>query len=779
MAISAPGIGSSLDVNSIVSQLIGIDRQPLTLLSKKQASFQAKLSAMGSVKSSLSSFQSAVSGLSNATKFQVASVSSSDATVASASGSSIAVPGTYSLQVSSLAQAQKLVASGQATSNTAIGSGTLTFDFGTISGGTSTNGVYSGSSFTSNASGVKTVTIDSGNNTLAGIRDAINGASIGVTATILNDGGTSPYRLVLTQGSTGLSNSMKISVAGDAALSGLLEQNPAGTQTMTENQSAANSVFTIDGIAVSKSSNTVTDVLPGVTLNLLAKTAVGASTSLTVARDTAAITNSVTQFVNAFNQITQTLNNVSAYDATTNTAAVLNGDSSIRTIQNQIRNVLNAPIAGGNSAYSVLSEIGVSLHKGGELSLDSTKLQAAVKDHFSDIAGLFAAVGKSTDSQVTFTTATANTKPGAYAVNISQLARQGSSVGLSAVTGAASAKTTGSAAAGLTIDSTNDSLTVLLDGVSASITLTRQPYATAADLATEVQTRINAASAFTNAGASATVTNNAGVLTITSNKTGSASAASVTGGNGKTNLLGAAPTSTAGYDTSITTGSNDTLAVQLDGVTKTITLAAGNYSFTSLAAEVQGKINGATEFSSVGSAVKVTQNAGILSILSNSYGIRSSATIASGTAMAALFGGTPTATAGRDVIGTINGAAAVGAGQLLTGATGDASEGLTLVAEGVALGARGTINYSQGYAFQLDKLLTGLLGANGPVTSRTDGLSASIKSNIKSQTALSATIAANEKRYRAQYSALDTIISKLNTTSTYLTQQLAAIAKNS
>ncbi len=778
MSISAPGIGSSLDVNSIVSQLIAIDKQPLTTLTKKQASFQAKLSAMGSVKSSLSSFQSAVSGLSNITKFQAATVSSSDATVASASGSSIAVPGTYSLQVTSLAQAQKLVAPGQVTTNTAVGSGTLTFDFGTISGGSSASGKYTGASFTSNAAGVKTVTIDPGNNTLAGIRDAINGASIGVTATILNDGGTSPYRLVLTQANSGVSNSMKISVSGDAGLSELLGQDPAGTQAMTENQTAANALFSVDGIAVSKNSNTVTDVLPGVTLNLLGKTAVGASTSLTVARDTAAITASVTEFVSAFNKITETLNTVSAFDTTTNTAAVLNGDSSIRAIQTQIRNVLNAPVAGGNSAYSILSEIGVSLQKTGELTLDSTKLTAAVKDHYADIAGLFAAVGKTTDSQITYTAATANTKPGAYAVNISQLATQGSAVGLSAVTGAGSAKTTGSAVADLVINGSNDSLTVLLNGVSASISLTQQTY-TAADLATEVQTRINAASAFTNAGASATVTNNAGVLTITSNKTGSTSAASVTGGNGKTGLLGSAPTVTPGYDTAITTGLNDTLDVQLNGVNKTITLAAGNYSFDSLAAEMQGKINGATEFSSLGSAVKVIQNAGVLSILSNTYGSKSSATIAGGTAIAALFGGTPTATGGFDVIGTINGASAVGVGQLLTGAKGDASEGLTLVAEGVALGSRGTINYSQGYAYQLNQLLTGLLSSNGPVTSRTDGLSESIKSNTKSQTALSATIAANEKRYRAQYSALDTIISKLNTTSTYLTQQLAAIAKNS
>ncbi|GAA4015274.1 flagellar filament capping protein FliD [Actimicrobium antarcticum] len=782
MAISSPGIGSNLDVNSIVTQLIAIDSQPLAVLTKRQTSFQAKLSAIGSVKSALSSFQTAVSGLSDISKFQGASVSAADATIATASGSSIAVPGTYALQVTSLAQAQKLVAPGQTTSNTAIGSGTLSFDFGTISGGSATNGQYAGASFTSNASGVKTVTIDPANNTLAGIRDAINAAKIGVTATILNDGGTTPYRMVLTQASTGVSNSIKISVAGDAGLSALLGQDPAGVQALTENQTAANAEFKIDGIAVSKPSNTVTDVLPGVTLNLRGKTAAGVSTSVTVARDTAAIANSVTQFVTAYNQITQTLTNVSSYDAATKSAAVLNGDSSIRSVQNQIRDVLNAPVSGGNSAYSVLSEIGVSLQKNGSLALDSTKLQTAIDSNFSDIAGLFAAVGKSTDSQVTFTGATANTKPGAYPVTISQLARQGSAVGASGITGAGGAKTTGSAAAGLTVDGTNDSLTVLLDGVSTSISLTQQTYASADSLATEIQTQINAASAFSTAGSSATVTNNAGVLTITSNKTGSASnsAASVTGGNGKTNILGANPTVTAAYDTAITSGVNDTLDVQLDGVTKSITLAAGNYSFASIAAELQGKINGATEFSTPGLALKVTQNAGVLSILSNTYGAKSSVTIASGTALAALFGGTaPTATAGLDVIGTINGASAVGVGQLLTGATGDGSEGLTLVADGATLGARGTINYSQGYAFQLNKLLTGLLGANGPMTSRTDGINASLKSLAKSKVDLSATIAQNEKRYRAQYTALDSIISKMNTTSSYLTQQLASIAKNS
>ena len=777
MTISSPGIGSNLDVNGIVSQLVAVDSKPLTTLARREASYQSKLSAIGTVAGSLSTFQNALRGLSDITKFQGVKVSAADASIASASGSSAAVPGGYALEVTQLAQAQKLTAAGQASSGAAIGNGTLSFDFGTISGGTSSSGVYSGASFTTNASGVKTVTIDPSNNTLSGIRDAINSAKVGVTASIVNDGSNTPYRLVLTSTSTGTSNSLKISVAGDAALSTLLSQDPAGAQALTENNAAQNAQFKVDGIAVSKPSNTVVDVIAGVTLNLTAKSAPGVATTVSVTRDSAAVSNAVTQFVAAFNQISQTLADVSAYNPATKQAAVLNGDSSIRTIQTQIRNVLNAPIGGGNSAYTLLSQVGVSLQKSGQLTLDNSKLQAAVENNFSDIAGLFAAVGKTTDSLVNYVGATANTKPGAYPVNISQLARQASATGLSAISGAGSGKTVGSASAGLTIDASNDTITVQLDGITSSVALTRGVYASAAALDSNIQSQINAVAAFSGAGSAVTVSDNAGVVTIASNKTGSASAASIIGGNGKANLLGAAPTVSAGYDTAITAGSNDTLNVTLNGTAATVTIAAGNYSFASLAAALQGQLNGAAAFSAAGSAVTVMQSAGVLKITANAYGSSSNVGITGGTARAALFGGAPTLVAGLDVVGSINGATAVGVGQLLTGAVGNASEGLNLLTGGNSLGARGTVNYSQGYAFQLNQLVTGLLGSSGPVSSRTAGLNASISSIEKNKLQLQATIAANEKRYRAQFTALDTVISGLQATGSFLTQQLASLPK--
>lgn len=669
MGISSPGIGSNLDVNSIVSQLMSVEQQPLVNLSKKEASFQAQLSAIGSLKGALSTFQSAVKGLSDISKFQSMKVTAADTSVASATATGTAAPGTYSLEVTKLAQAQKLVSVGQSSSSTAIGVGTITFDFGTINLGTgsfdSTTGKYTGASFASNGTGVKTVTIDSSNNSLSGIRDAINKANIGVTASVVNDGGTSPYRLVLTDTTTGKSNSMKISVSGDAALQTLLNHDPGAApagQALSETVTAQNAEFKVDGIAITKTSNTASDVIQGVTLNL-SKTNAGSPTSITVARDSSSVIGSVGQFVYAYNQINKALTDLSSYNATTKQAGPLNGDATVRSIQAQIRGLLSTPISGGATAFTVLSQAGVSIQKDGTLAVDSTKLQSAIDNNFSDIAGLFAAVGKTSDSLASYSGSTDKTVAGSYDLNVTQLATQG--------------KTVGQSAAGLTIDATNDTLQVQLDGTTATVTLAHNVYADATALAAEIQSKINGASAFSGAGSTVTVTQSTGVLTITSARYGSGSNVSITGGNGMTNAVGVGPATTAGVD----------------------------------------------------------------------------------------------------VAGTINGTAATGAGQTLTGATGSAAEGLKIQITGGNTGSRGTVNFSKGYAYQFDKLLDSLLGTSGPISARTDGINASIKSISSQRDEISNRLADTEKRYRAQFTALDTLISSMTKTSSFLTQQLANLPK--
>ncbi len=228
--ISTQSTGTSIDINSIVSQLMQAEQTPVKRLDTKEASYQAQLTAYGSLQGSVSSLQAAVSGLAIASSLRALKATPSEARVLSATAFTTATPGNYSIEVTKLAQQQKLVAAGQTSVSSAIGTGTLSFDFGTINIGTgsfdSVTGKYTGAGFTSSGAAAKTVTIDSSNNTLSGIRDAINAANIGVTASIVNDGSTKPYRLVLTSSSTGSASSIRIS-GGDAALSALLAEDPS------------------------------------------------------------------------------------------------------------------------------------------------------------------------------------------------------------------------------------------------------------------------------------------------------------------------------------------------------------------------------------------------------------------------------------------------------------------------------------------------------------------------------------------------------------------------
>lgn len=665
MGLSSPGIGSNLDVNSIVSKLMDVERQPLDKLDQKEAAYQAQISAYGSLKGALSSFQTSLQGLKTPSRFQTLTASTSDGTVASASASSAAIPGSYALEVSKLAQPQKLAAAGQTSTIAVIGNGTLTFDSGTIGGGAldPATGKYTGASFTSNGVGAKTVTIDASNNSLAGIRDAINAAKIGVAAAIVNDGSGAPYRLVLSSDNAGKANSLKISVSGDAALSSLLAQDPGGAQNLSETVTAQNAEFKVDGVAVSKSTNTVTDAIPGVTLNLM-KTNAGSPSSITVARDTASVKSAIEGFVKTYNNLNKSLADLSSYNAATKQGAILQGDSTVRALQAQLRGTLSSSLTGTGSSYATLSQIGVSFQKDGTLAVDSAKLQTAIDNSFSDIAGLFAATGRASDSFVSYASATDKTLPGSYAVTVTQLASQGAAAG---------------AAAGLTITAgVNDTLDVTLDSVSSTVTLTAGTYATADALAAEVQSRINGVQAFSGVESSVAATQAGGALTLTSSRYGSASNVSITGGNGQASLGFASATQTSG----------------------------------------------------------------------------------------------------TDVAGTINGAAATGAGQYLTGATGNDAEGLKIQVSGGAPGSRGTVSHSKGYAYQLARLADSWLASDGPISSRTDGIGRSIEDIGNQRDTLNRRLEETEKRYRTQFTSLDTMLSSMSQTSSFLQQQLANLSNN-
>lgn len=658
--------GAKLDVNGIVNQLMSIEQRPIAALNKKEADYQAKISAYGNISGALSSFQSSVQDLNHPEKFQTLKVTPSDATVLKATASDKAATGEHTLVVSALAQAQELAAAGQTSDSTSIGSGSptkLTFDFGSIAGGNfdKASGKYKDSAFTSNGLGIKTVTIDANSNTLQGISNAINNAKIGVTATVINDGSASPYTLTLSSTNSGTSNSMKISVAGDSALSALLAQDPAATQNLKQTLTAENAAFTVDGISVNKTSNSVSDVIPGITLDLQKTTA--SPVTLNISRDTASVTTLVQGFAKAYNDLNKTLQDLSSYNPTTKEGAVLQGDSTVRMLLSEIRSIINTPVTNTGGAYSTLSQIGVSIQKDGTMAVDTTKLNAAIDKNPNDVASLFVTMGKPSDPLLSFKTADTNsTKAGSYPVHISQLATHGVFEGCEDV----------------------ESLNIV-------------------------------------------------------------------------------------------SGKNDELNVTVDGASAAITLTPGKYTEDSLAKEVQSKINSSSVLTKAGVSVSVVHDQYGYVITSNSYGSKSSVDM-TGNGVWNLLGEDPICKSGTDVAGTIDGSPASGSGQTLAASEGT-SLGLKVTVNGGTLGERGKVNYSQGYADNLNSLITSVLAKDGPIESRKSGINTSIKDVSNHRDAVEQRLPLQEARYRKQYSSLETMLSNMGKTSSFLSQQLSSLPR--
>ncbi|WP_397407950.1 flagellar filament capping protein FliD [Polaromonas sp.] len=391
-AVSSLGVGSNLDLSSLLANIKSAEQAPLVALQQQQRSYTSKLSAYGQLSSALSALQTAAAALAKPALYTGVKATSSATDVLTASALSTAASGSYALNVTQLTQAQSLAATGVASTTAAIGAGaatTVTLDFGTISGGTldPATGKYAGATFTADGARTATsITIDSSNNTLAGIRDAINASTaVGVTASIVNDGSATPNRLVLTSRQSGETSSMRIAVTGDAAVSGLLANDPAATQNLQQTAVAQNTKLTVNGIAITSATNTVAGAIRDVTMTV-AK--VGAST-LSVQQDTGGVQSAVTTFVNAYNSLQNVAKQLTAFDAASKSGAVLLGDSTLRNIQISIRSALTTAQVPDSSGLAMMSQIGVAFQKDGTLSIDSTKLSTALGSQMSGVAKLF------------------------------------------------------------------------------------------------------------------------------------------------------------------------------------------------------------------------------------------------------------------------------------------------------------------------------------------------------------------------------------------------------
>jgi len=537
-------------------------------------------------------------------------------------------------------------------------------------------GSYIGAGFSQDGSqNMGVVTLDAKDQSLQGIRDAINKANVGVTATIVSDGSDMPYHLVITNNSTGSSSAMKISVNGadnqapDAAIAALMGYDPGGAQGLTQTSGAQDTKLTMNGIAVTSKTTSVSNAIQGVSLDV---TSLGSST-LTVSKNTTAVSDAINSFVKAYNDLNKTISGLTSYNADTKTGGALQGDASVRAIQSQLRRQLGTTVEGLGGKLTNLSQVGISFQKDGSLAVDSSKLSTAITNNFGDIGGLFAAMGSASDSGISFDKSTAATKAGEYAVQIDSMATKGTFAGDKALSGA----------------------TLIEANTTWAVTLNQTDPVTS----TKVQN---------------------------------------------------------------------------------IAIPAGTYDNTQLAAMLRAAINGNSTFSGAGSAVETAVDKdGKLSVSSSIFGEKSNISIAyvTGTKLDAVFGSAD-AKKGSDVVGSIGGVAATGNGQTLTAAAGSPAEGIQISIKSGDKGDRGTVTFSQGYAYQLTNLAATFVGKDSILQGKTDGLNSSVKSVADQRDKFSTRLTAVEARYRAQFNALNTMLSSMQSTQSYLTQQLAAIAAN-
>ena len=373
-AIVTNGLGSGLDINGLVTQLVQAEGAPRqTALARKESTLQARLSAFGSFRGAAEKFRSAVARLKDTASFQARKAVSADNTRFTASATTTASEGQYAVEVVRLAQQHKLATTPLAAATTVVGTGTLTVSVGSTSA---------------------SVVIDSSRQTLAGIRDAINGmtGNPGVQATIIT--ATDGARLVLTATSTGQSNAIKVTQAGGNGGLAALAYDPAnGLTALTPLQAAQDSRVLINGYAVEKANNTIAGALEGVTLTLVAASTPGETKALTVELDKAGTRAAVTDFVAAYNQLMSSLKTSGAYDATTKRGGPLLGDSTLRDFTSAVRRELGSAAGVAGDSFRRLAEVGVTVQLDGTMVVDSAKLDTALAGNFDAVGKVFAGDG--------------------------------------------------------------------------------------------------------------------------------------------------------------------------------------------------------------------------------------------------------------------------------------------------------------------------------------------------------------------------------------------------
>jgi len=649
-SISSLGIGSGVLTSDLVEQLVAAERRPTEVrLDQKTERTEALISAYGMLRSAVTELRLPMRQLGSADAMKSFSATSSGSNIDVSVDASKASRGSYSLDVKSLAQSQALASRDVFADRdaTSVGRGTMTLQVGDKT----TN-----------------ITIDSSNDTLQGLANAINEANAGVSAGVIDTG--NGFQLVLSADETGEANAVNISVTEDGAAPGLSRfafdtADPENMDGMRQTIAASDAVMEINGVEIRRATNTIENVVDGLTFNI---TGEGKST-IKVEQDTAAVAERVQAFVDKFNELQGTIRELSSFDSETGQGSILTGDSTVRNIQNQLKRVLTDIIPGlENASVRSLADVGIGTDfRTGELQFDSQKFQQQLRENPDDVTALFAEQGRTSDSQVEFVRSGSNTQPGNYDINVTQMASRGT--------------------LNYAIPDTADAIQVQAD---------------------------------------------------------------------------------------------NSFTFRVDGATNaTVSIAAGDYSGADFAAAIQEALRNNSALSAAGRSVQVGYDATEgLTFTSNRFGSDSNVSLTSLNNVTGL--NTATGTTGLDVQGTINGQTAQGDGQVLflaNSAGGDAA-GLQVRITGGDVGNRGSVKFIEGVSERAVDAITSILGADGALSSRTDALNRDLERIQEDRIKLDLRIESYQERLVKQFSAADSLISQLNNTRDYVTQQLAALAPN-
>ncbi|MDO3382604.1 flagellar filament capping protein FliD [Gilvimarinus algae] len=656
--INRVGGGSGIDTGNLINDLVSLQSTPdQQRLDRRQELLESQISDYGLLRSALSSLEGAVNAVSSKDTFDAKSVSLPDTSlIALTQLNAKAAAGDYRLKIEQVAQPQSLSSASFASQTTEIGKGELTIRFGDW------NGALDNFNVDAEKTGA-TITIDETNNTLTGLRDAINQADIGVQASIVADGGA--YKLLLTSPS-GATNELEISVTEEAGSPGLAAFSfDESSQSMTQEQEGMDALVRVNGLLVARDSNHITDVIEGLEFDIFNSSSTEVI-NLNISADKSTAEQAIRDFVEAYNTFFDEAQKLTGFNEESGEFGSLRNDSLADNLVDQVRKFIGGAVPGLEDGFTSLANLGIRTRLDGRLEINedpdepNTNFRAAIDKNFGLVRDLFVPTTNSSDAKVKINSYSARTQPGTYEVVISQDPTRGQ---------------------------------FIADPLPASF-----------------------------------------------------------------------PLDTSGKDYSFD--------IRVDGVdAATIALPDGKTynSAQELAADFQTLINldASLQAAQVKVSVSYNTDTGALEFVSDAYGSDSRVSFAAvGDDMGELGITAKAGSSGLDVVGTVNGEAAFGYGNILLPAINTKADGLSMT---ITPGAtNSTVTFSRGFAGGLSSLVNDFLSNNGLINEREANIREDLEDVDDDRAELERRTEAYRSRLQSQFLAMELIVNNLNNTGSFL-----------